>query len=117
MKKLVTEMKTREIDACDLCENDCSNGFHNRCFLCQRQTCLRCSRGLYFRTDKDKRLLDFHLTVCHECEAIGNNTLPDESHADLFLIERITATMDGADRKVRELVDQWRALAKLRAKS
>ena len=103
MKKIVTQTLTKTIDACDLCERECGFGFSNACFFCNRQCCYRCSRGIEFAGDHDKRLLEFFLKVCCKCEELGEEKLA--------MSDRLKATLQGADKKVREIVDQWRGLA------
>ena len=110
MKKTITETRSRTVEVCDLCERDCSNGFHNHCYICGRQTCLTCSRLIDFVREMDKsaeqrRILELPLKICCECEKVGES-LP------LVFIERINAACVGANHKVVELLDQWRELAK-----
>lgn len=106
MKKTVTETKTRIVEVCDLCERDCSNGFSNRCYICGRQTCMTCSRLIEFcdiNRERERRILELPLKVCHECEEAGDK---------LHHIERLEAVVAGADVKTVALIDEWKNLAK-----
>lgn len=96
MRKLVKVETTKMQDVCDLCEKDCSNGFHNVCFFCGKQTCLRCSRLMFHARSGSGDLLEFGIKVCHVCEA----------HTELA--EKVQAVLDGANAKLREWVDLWK---------
>lgn len=106
MKKTITRTETRTVEVCDLCERDCGNGFHSDCFICNRRTCLTCSRLFEFadiNRERKSRILELPLKICHECEEKGDT---------LHHIERIEAAVAGADVKVVKLIDEWRTLAK-----
>lgn len=105
MKKTITTTQTRTVDICDLCEKDCSNGFKNTCYICRRDTCLRCSRLIEFADqnhERNSRILELPLHVCHVCEQIGYT---------LHHIERIEAAIAGADVKTVALLAEWKELA------
>lgn len=103
MQKSITQTTTRTVTVCDLCGRDASNGFHNHCYVCRRECCLTCSRLVDMGGDRDRRLLEFPVKVCCECEAISDK---------LHYAERMTAAVEGADATVRRLLDEWRELAK-----
>ena len=87
---------TRTIDVCDLCDRDCSNGFHNICFICNRQTCLTCSR-LFYPVNPRTSYLEFGIKICHKCEAIGTGWHD---------LEKVLQEADG---KVGLIIRQWKA--------
>lgn len=107
MKKTITTTTTKTIECCDLCEKDCSNGFHNDCYVCGRRCCLRCSRLIEFADidhERKRRILELPLKICCQCEAVGKK---------LHHIERMEGAIAGADVKVLRLLDEWRELEKL----
>lgn len=100
MRKEIRTVVNKTVDVCDLCEKDCSNGFHNVCFFCGKQTCLRCSRLMFHARSGSGDLLEFAIKVCHVCE----------EHTELA--EKVQAVLDGANKQLREWVDLWRKAVK-----
>ena len=106
MKKQITETKSRTVEACDLCERDCGNGFYNDCYVCRRRCCLTCCRGIDFgKTAGERRLIDLYLKVCHECEAIGN---------ERFFVEKMEEAAKDANVFLIAALDSWRAIVQAR---
>lgn len=103
MKKTITRTETRTVDVCDLCERDCSNGYKNTCFICRRETCLTCSRFFDFAGKNQNRIIELAVKICHECEAKAET---------LHYPDRIQAVVEGADKKARDMIDEWRTLVK-----
>lgn len=100
MRKIITQSTT--VSVCDLCERDCSNGFNYHCYICKRECCSRCLRLIEFGSD-ESRMIEFPIKVCCECEQLAPT---------LHCADRLEATVEGADMKVREIIGQWRMLAK-----
>ncbi len=61
-----------------------------------------------FGGNRDHRLIEMPVKICCQCEEIGDGSMAFQ--------ERIQATIEGADVKVREMVAQWKSLVKVGAR-
>lgn len=100
MKKTMTRTETRTIEVCDLCERDAGNGFHRCCSICGNKTCLTCGRTVYPEVENGKpNIIDWQVTCCHECEAIGADNL-----------RQIQQALRVANRAVANITRDWRGM-------
>ena len=97
MRKEITRTVTRSVICCDLCSTE-AHGSSDRCFICSRECCYRCIKGLFYARHGD--LIEFAIKVCAECQ----------KHA--LLVEKTQAVLDGANAELRKWVDLWKEAAK-----